>query len=478
MRQSVRTPGTTALLAGIGLAALVAVPAAAHRLALAALRIPLNYNEGWNAYHALSIVQGSALYPAADALAVNNYPPLSFYIVAAVGQLTGDLIFAGRLVAIVGFAAVVLNVGIVAATLARSRLAGVFAAALFAAMMGAYYGRYIGIDDPQLLAHALMTTALVLCVRRWESNGAIAMAMLLALAAGLVKHNLLAFPLALAVTAWVDAPRRGLAVTLGGAALVVGTVAALHLAFGADLLRNLLTPRPFSAYDALAGARMHLAPLLVLLAGVVVALRTWRLRGPELLLLGYAVLAVLLGLAFSGGAGVRENIYFDALIACTVVAAVTVARAAREPLGLHRAAAVLPLALALAPAIGALPLIAELKWHWLDGDARATAADTRADVRALAAADGTVLCESLALCYWAGKPQGTDLFNVQQAFRTNRLDRAVLTDRIRAAGFAAIQLDSGSPAESERWDETLQKALDSAYRKSHTSANGNFFIPK
>lgn len=471
-------PGSAALLTGIGLAALVAVPAVAHRFALATLRISLNYNEGWNAYHALSIVRGSALYPAVDALSVNNYPPLSFYIVAAAGQFTGDLIFAGRLVAILSFLAVTLNIGIVTATLSRSRLAGLFASTLFAAMLGAYYGRYIGINDPQMLAHALMSTALVLCVRRWESNGAIAAAMLLALAGGLVKHNLLAFPLALAIAAWAAGPRRGIAVTVGGASLAAVTVAGLQLGFGGDLLRNLLAPRPFSAYDALASARAHLVPLLLLLACVTVALMTWRRRGPELLLLSYAVLSLVLGFAFAGGAGVRENIYFDALIACSIVAVTTVARAVGEAaVGLRRQAAVLPLALSLAPMVGGLPLLAEFKWRWLDGEARTVAADTRTDIRTVRAANGTALCESLALCYWAGQPDAVDLFNAEQSFRMARLDRAVLADRIRTGAFGVIQLDAGSRADSERWDATLQEALDSAYRASHTSANGIFFVP-
>jgi len=55
------------------------------------LHVPLNYNEGWNAYFAARAVGVAAgpLYPA-DGLAFNNYPPLSFYAVGALGDATGS----------------------------------------------------------------------------------------------------------------------------------------------------------------------------------------------------------------------------------------------------------------------------------------------------------------------------------------------------------------------------------------------------
>src|ERR1700753_1179675 len=62
--------------------------------------IPLDPNEGWNAYFGDAAIHGGVLYPPADALITNNYPPLSFYIVGAIGYLTGDSIFAGRAVAL------------------------------------------------------------------------------------------------------------------------------------------------------------------------------------------------------------------------------------------------------------------------------------------------------------------------------------------------------------------------------------------
>jgi len=63
--------------------------------------VPLDPNEGWNAYLAHAAVTGAPLYP--QGLMVNNYPPLSFYIVGALGTITGDPIVAGRLVSLISF---------------------------------------------------------------------------------------------------------------------------------------------------------------------------------------------------------------------------------------------------------------------------------------------------------------------------------------------------------------------------------------
>src|SRR5689334_17460647 len=72
--------------------------------------IPNGYNEGWNAYWADAAWRGRALYPAVDSPISDNYPPLSFYIVGALGRLIGDNVFAGRLLALLSLLAVACNV--------------------------------------------------------------------------------------------------------------------------------------------------------------------------------------------------------------------------------------------------------------------------------------------------------------------------------------------------------------------------------
>ena len=64
---------------------------------------PLDPNEGWNAAHALAVMAGQALYPPPQSLMVNNYPPLSFYLMAALTRHGHDVIVMGRWLSMLAF---------------------------------------------------------------------------------------------------------------------------------------------------------------------------------------------------------------------------------------------------------------------------------------------------------------------------------------------------------------------------------------
>src|SRR5215813_12502205 len=75
--------------------------------------IEIAENEGWNAYHADAAMGGGALYPSPDTLIVNNYPPLSFYVLGGLGKVFGDSLYVGRLVSllsVLGLAALIARV--------------------------------------------------------------------------------------------------------------------------------------------------------------------------------------------------------------------------------------------------------------------------------------------------------------------------------------------------------------------------------
>ena len=64
--------------------------------------IEIAQNEGWNAYHADAAMGSAPLYPATDTLIVNNYPPLSFYVVGEIAKATGiDALYVGRVMSLI-----------------------------------------------------------------------------------------------------------------------------------------------------------------------------------------------------------------------------------------------------------------------------------------------------------------------------------------------------------------------------------------
>ena len=107
---------------------------------IAGVQVYRGYNEGWNAYHAAAAMTGGTLYPRAPSLMVNNYPPLSFFIVGAVGRLVGDMIVAGRVVSLVSTLVAGWTVFAIARRMGVGAMLALFAVLLFLAAPAASRG--------------------------------------------------------------------------------------------------------------------------------------------------------------------------------------------------------------------------------------------------------------------------------------------------------------------------------------------------
>src|SRR5262249_3096728 len=95
------------------------------------LNIEIQNNEGWNAYFADAAMVRMLLYPSADQLITNNYPPLSFYIVGLVGRFIGDPVLAGRLLSLVAVVAIATAIALSVRRLGGSAVAARISAAFF-----------------------------------------------------------------------------------------------------------------------------------------------------------------------------------------------------------------------------------------------------------------------------------------------------------------------------------------------------------
>jgi len=436
----------------------------------------LNYNEGWNAYHAEAVLSERPLYPAPDALFPNNYPPLSFGIVAPLGALLGDPIRAGRLLSLLSLLAIG---GAIAAILRRacaSTPLGLFGGLLFVALLSAAFPDYVCMNDPQLTAHALMLTGLALLLGGHTPARAGSAALLMILG-GLVKHNLIALPLAVTLWLWGRdraALRWWLAASAG---LGLAALASLWLLFGASPFESIFAERIASLRTAARGSSLYLPSLAAPLAiGLLAARPAWRDRDARLLVL-YAALSLAIGFAFTAGEGVSHNAYFDLLIALCLLGPWLVSRAPRLLPGLAGAAPALALGLLLGPGIGAPDAL--LGFGKKTAELAALESATRADIDLLAARAGPALCESLALCFWAGKPVGVDLFNSRQAFHAGRADEAALLARLARSEFSVVQLTAlYRDRDDSRVSAQFTRELLRNYVIERNSANGVFLRPR
>lgn len=439
-----------------------------HVLAVLPVHLPLDPNEGWNAYHTAALLSGHGLYPDRTAYLVNNYPPLSFYVVGAVSLMAGDAIVAGRIVSLLAFTAIAAMLTVIARTMGASRPVAFLPALWFAAML-LLSSDYVGMDDPQMLAHAVSLAGLVVLLKKpaWRFTAPAAAALFVA--GFFVKHNVVALPLAATLWLFFQDRRKGLQMAAWGAGLAVAGLIAFRLAYGISLFSVVATARQYSA-DALVNAFRGWLYWVGFPAMALYALAQWRLRDPAVRLIAlYALIATAIGSYFLGGAGVDPNVLFEADIALALGTALAVQRL--KGFWAPLAAAVL-----------AAPLLwsAATNTEWQQANLSASIrheeiATTRADIAFLAAQKGPALCEMLSFCYWAGKPPAVDMFNIGQAFDTGARSDGEIVRKVEQKYYAAIQFDPGEPY---ALGDNVYQALQQSYRLHHQDDYGTFWVPK
>ena len=130
------------------------------------VNVEIDINEGWNAYFADAALGRMPLYPSRDQLITNNYPPLSFYIVGGLGRLIGDTVLAGRLLSLAAVAALAVMAALAIKRLGGNATAAAVGALYFLATMCRFFTDYVGMNDPQLLAQAVMSVGFLMFLRR------------------------------------------------------------------------------------------------------------------------------------------------------------------------------------------------------------------------------------------------------------------------------------------------------------------------
>ncbi|HJW42189.1 MAG TPA: glycosyltransferase family 39 protein [Rhizomicrobium sp.] len=439
-----------------------------HLVSVIGLHVPFDPNEGWNAYFTHAAMTTGSPYPPARSLMVNNYPPLSFYIVGAITTVVCDAIVAGRIVATAALATVALGIALAARRMGCNRIEAVFAALFFTAGV-MLTSDYAGMDDPQMLGHAIAICGLVLVLHEPQTPRAMVAAALLFAIAFFIKHNLVVLPLALA--AWLALLDRRSAFTfaVSGIVFVLIGLGLFREVFGTSMVDVIDTARAYSFANIVSAMKAWLAWSAVPLAGTITLFAIARHDRHVMLCAIYAAIATIAGAYFSGGAGVDANTMFDADIALALGAGLLMNRisAAQDTAAIVFA---VPLAIGLW----------SLDTNWRSGDfwmhpmAEERAA-AKGEIALLRTAHGPAICEMLSLCYWAGKDAEVDVFNIGEAYRAGRRGDADLVSAIDARRFGMIQFEEMSPFPLT---ENIRRAVDQHYRLVRKDDDRTFFAPR
>ena len=426
------------------------------------------YNEGWSALHAARVARHLPLYWDRASLVTNDYPPLYFYLLWLFGSMFGDYIIAGRVLSLLGLVIVATNIIIVSRLSGASGITAAFGALLFLGLCGTYSPVYIGMNDPQWLALALTTTGLVVVLTGSEKDGPIIAACALMYVAGLIKHNVIPLPLAVAIWLWFQSRRQFYLWVGFSLLLLLASAWILYVCFGPDVFVSIFqSPRVYSFSDAAEKNYERFLPLLTLISASAVYL-VFAHENRHAQLIGiYIGIAALWSAAVSGGNGIDINHTFDLVIGLSIAASMIVHEGTKIFVSLKKFSllqAALMFALAL-PVLTSTPRkLTQLKIGL--PESFAATAQTAEAVKFLKNHPNRAACETLALCYWADKDFEVDFFNTGQKVRKGAIKDTVLLDLIQGRKFAVIQLNDKSG--SGRLPQEINKSILDHYEIKKT----------
>jgi len=451
----------------------------------------IDLNEGWNGYEQTLAMTGASIYSGAGPLYFNNYPPLSFYLVGALGLALGDPVLAGRLLSVLATGVIAVCCGAVTRAGGGGRRESWLAFATALGLFSAFATDYVGVNDPQILAQAFLCVGFALYVRRPDSPARLAWVAALFGLGLLIKHNVLALPLAVTLHILWRGPTAARFAYLGvGLALAGLSTAVIYSLFGDEFFRQLLASR---VYDVTRGFLLVMemlsrlqAPLAVVGLYLIVAGR----NRVDALVAAYLAIGLLIGIGFSGGAGIDINVFFDVMIALAMGTGLAAAWLGRRD-GLPASA---PAVLALVANAGII-LFSPQALGRLAVDALGEMEERqrlfREDVAYLRGIPGPAICESHLLCLRAGKPMLMDPFGVLQATLTGRLPPDRFTGMLERREIAVLQISStrehpvdeapglqAMPQRFVNFSDAVFDELDRSYRVGRVGLSGRFHLPR
>jgi hypothetical protein len=256
---------------------------------------------------------------------------------------------------------------------------------------------------------------------------------------------------------------------------VAAAIAACTSVFGVAMLRHLAAPRAYIPLRAAGKTTLWLLRLSAPAAAATVMWRRYRHDDRVRFCAIYAGVAGVAGAALSGGEGINANVFFDAIAAVSLSAAVALTRGRADAVAAERVRARWLLAFVMAPLVAAV-LPAARAWTPTNGwtGTRGDRAAAEADIALLSSRPGRALCEELALCFWAGKPVEADLFSVREQMLLHARGAAELSRLVDAQTFSVIQLNVHGRA----LDEEFARALAKRYAIARTDAGRRLYVPR
>lgn len=452
--------------------------------------VSMNYNEGWNVYHTQTLLMGKPLYQM-DFTPL-NYPPGSFIVMAAMVRGGLDPLLAGRSVAFISLIITAVLTGAFVWKSEHSLIHSVWTGLVMLTVFSTVGFAYIGIDDPQFLAHVFILIGGIWYLF-YPHKQKYAVCAGLSLAIGLlIKHSLIAFPLALVIDAVIRNDKNSKLFLVFFVGSMVFFIVLTEWASGGLFLQSLGMHRNSTMHKVPYMIRQYLVPVSVISSlGWICAIRWW--NSPRYRVISwYIVLSSLTGMYFLAGEGTNVNVLFEYYISIIIALGILVSELDRKAVHFvfhqKRIAALIVCLITFILAVQTIPL---QKTMAVFNRERITAWEnqSRKDSLFIRNQAGPALCETLLLCYWAGKSFEYDPFISSQLAKSNAEYEKKLVALVTNHHFPVIQLGQEITEEeilqagdqtqtfNFRFTAAMLSAIQQSYTLVDTNINGAFYIP-
>ena len=466
---------TLAILLAFSLVTLV------YPVARAFYRFEINYNEGWNVYSTQTAMQHLPLYYPKYGWTTVNYPILSFYIVGYVSHFIGDYLLTGRLISLVALLVSCVLVGLIVKKLTGGWGPTVFASAFCLSLFCSRAPSYVGMDDPQMLAHPFFLCGLWLYLAAPPSTMQIAGITSLFVLGGNIKQSLLPAPISVLSDLFTTSSSKAVRFIAFGVLFLALSIVVNIVVGGPFFFSHLLTSRAYSLVKVRSIFFAFYSPLGLPLA-ISAFWSIWQLQNRQARMISfYFFSSLLIGAAFVGGAAVNHNTFFDNCFAMSIIMGACLDSLWKAPIpnlgkgGKWRF--LVPVLLYSSMVFTFVPwgvnvprMLSELPERQRQFEA---------EVSFLVAQPGPAICESLILCYDAGKPYILDPSNSTRLVQLGKLDSHEIVKQIAERKYGAIQTYSlVTQRPNNNFPEDVLDAIDRYYVEALKGPECHIYVPR
>jgi hypothetical protein len=470
-------------------------------------KVEIDYNEGWNSFYSSKAIHESSIYRNLSNWTTVNYPPLSFYINGLMGLLLKDVVLAGRLVSLLSLLFITYMVGYMIYKSSGAIYESLFAAFFCLASIACFATYYVAMFDPQLLGHVFTLLAMAIYCLDFDGvqkAGRLALIALLCALGLLIKHSIIAVPIAISIDILLRSRKIFIRWSLACTAIAIITIMLSLIIFGREIIAQLAFPRTFSVSKLLLdtirfGVKVGI-PIIVLIPWLFHVAKIDRMRIYYI----YLIAGIFIGVLAVGGSGVDVNLFFDSYIALPFLIGFFLIDYNNSRLSKIYSSKLIHITVPYLLLAGII-LISVLKISrigssnevlygiWRPGILNKIDALEQAhisDSKAISQYDGPILCENLMLNYLSGKPFVYDPFYMGEAIVKGKIDESEILRLIESGYFVIIQLKSGANLPNtvmrygevkkigySKLTENMKIAIASNYHVLWHSINGWFYGP-